>query len=326
MRRFSLCCVAGAAIAFVAANVGLAQTLNPIGISVAADAGADQDMPSATEEPEQIDGSGTYNTNGSAGVVSISNWNNLIIDRFKTSDKGQDGSTNPSSTNPPKTQAVVNSAIPLALNDDTGNPSGASVTAWTGAVSYAQSQSGANSGYTYTNPDAQLNNGYIGDANGRPASITISLPTGFISAGYNVYVYFNVNGGFNASEKGIVSLFNGGNTTNVTGTTNYYVTMEANTDLTGTKPNQTLTYVDDSSSTNSSTYATGNYVNIPVAAGASPSSITVNLGYGTGSTGNEGIAAIELVPVPEPTSLALLLLLCAAPAAWLVSRRRRIAA
>lgn len=317
MRRLSMCCVAGVAAVFAATSFGQAQTLNPIGISVAADAGNVGDSPSATEEPEEMISTQT------AGVVPISNWNNLVIDRFKTNT--QVGGQNPSSSNLPPDQAIPNSAMPFALSDDMGNSSGASVTAWTGAVSYAQSQSGANTGYTYTNADAQLNNGYIGDASGRPASITISLPSGFISAGYNVYVYFNVNGGPNANEKGIVSLYDGGTTTNVTGTPNYYVTMETNADLTGTKPNQTLTYVDDSASTNPSTYATGNFVNIPVAAGASPSSITVNLGYGTGSTGNEGIAAIELVPVPEPTSLALLLL-GAAPAAWVISRRRKIAA
>ena len=85
-------------------HIGRADDMNPIGINIAADSGNDQDTPTATEEPEQID-TGTYAT-GAAGVVAINNYNNLIIDRFKTGDKGQDGLTDPSSSNPPKLQAV----------------------------------------------------------------------------------------------------------------------------------------------------------------------------------------------------------------------------
>jgi hypothetical protein len=318
MSRLSIYFLAGAAAILFVAKVGRADDMNPIGINIAADAGAESDSPSATEEPEQID-TGTYPT-GPAGVVPINNYNNLIITRFKTSDSD-------SSSHLPPAQAVPSTPIPFALNDDTGASSGASVTAWTGGVSYAVSQTGTSPGFTYTQPDAQLNNGYLGDkSTSAPATVTISnLPNYYVTNGYNVYVYFNANGA--AGGKGVISLLQGGTSSAVTGTSSYYVSTEGNGTpaFSGTAhtPGQTFNYIDDSSSTTAGTYTAGDYVNIPVA-GASTSSITIQFAYPpTGGSGQQGITAIELVPVgvPEPASLALILL-GAVPAAWAIRRRK----
>ena len=94
MSRFSFHLLAGAAAILFAANVGQAQTVLPIGINIAADGGTAGS--STGEQPEQLPAADM------AGVVPISNWNNLVITRFTTAQTH-------SSTNLPAAQSIPSS-------------------------------------------------------------------------------------------------------------------------------------------------------------------------------------------------------------------------
>ncbi len=340
MSRICVCLFAGASVCLLAINSGRAQTLNPIGINVAADSnGTVGSMTGEQPELEADDTLGTPPQAGTAGVVPINNWNNLVITRFKPN-------SNPAipSTNLPLTQPVASCAIPFAINDSTGAAvAGAAVTAWTGGDSFSVY------GQARQNNDAQLVNGFLGTQNNPsgtgniPDSITVTLPSGYVNAGYSVYVYFNANAAKLFSDISLTS----GSFTSPT----YYELTQGNTvagipfnnSPAGIGPNGEGIYTyTDGSADNSTTNSTGfgmttgtapnftgslsaNYVviNVPAGAGSSfTASLFEPISTGTGS-GNPGIAALEIVPVPEPASLALLLL-GAAPAAWVVSRRRKI--
>jgi hypothetical protein len=296
MSRISVCLM-GAAILF-AANSGRADDTNPIGISIAADGGSAGSM--TGEQPEQLPAADT------AGVVPITNWNNLVIDRFTTA-QSHSSSSLPTGQNP------ASSAMAFALNDDTNAASGAQVTAWTGGDTYSVY------GTPETNGDQQMMNGLLGSKktggtnSPQNASLTIgSIPNYYVTNGYSVYVYFNNNG---SGQDGIISLTSGTFTS-----ASYYVATVGPIALNGMGQ---YVYTDGSASTTAGTYTASNYVDIAVPAG-NGSSFQVSLNEPT--TGNPGITGLELVPnapvgVPEPGSLALILF-GAVPAAWMIRRRK----
>ena len=131
---------------------GLPTGANGIGVHIA----ADQD-PNGTGASGQLPF--TIGTSVTAGVVPMSNWNDLVITRFTlaNSNVGQDSN---SSTPPPAQGTVSSSSIPLALNTSSGASSGAAVSAWSGAFTFTVYEA-SNASVTAT-PNATLVNGYLG--------------------------------------------------------------------------------------------------------------------------------------------------------------------
>lgn len=181
MRRISVYFHAGVSVIFFAANPGRADSLNPIGINIAG--GQSSDGPEQETDQTNSVTAPTQPEPTTAGVVPIDNWNNLVIDNFTT------GSTH-SSSSLPTGQTPASSTMPFAgtsssgLTDSDGNAvAGAEVTAWTGGISYSTY------GSTKINNNAQLMNGYLGTknngtgSNNVPGSVTVSLPSGYVSAG-----------------------------------------------------------------------------------------------------------------------------------------------
>lgn len=303
MSRISVYLLAGAAAILFAANVGHAQTPLPIGINIAADAGSAGSM--TGEQPEQLPAADT------AGVVPISNWNNLVIDRFTTA-QTHSSSALPTGQNP------ASSAIPFTLSDSSATATTAQVTAWTGGDSYSVY------GTAGSSPDQQLMNGLLGSKktggsnSPQNASLTISsIPAGYISAGYDVYVYYNNNNAVGSPQDGVVTLTSGSFTS-----ATYDVATVGQVPLNG---DGTYPYTEYNTATNtvnvfnSTNYYVSNYLIIPVPAGGASS---FQVSFAEPNTGNPGITAIEIVPVPEPSSLALLLF-ATVPTALLISRRLR---
>lgn len=271
----------------LAASQANADNLNPIGVHIAADAGIKGS--SSGEQPELLGPDVT------AGVVPMSNWNDFVITRFL------DGGDN-SNTNPPEPQSIPTSSAPFTLMDSSGAATSAQVTAWTGNNSYSV----YGGSETAANPDAQLINGYLGSINepgmslpNYPAVMTISsLP---FASGYDVYVYFNSN--FKDRE-GMISLTSGG----YTSATYYFSTLGSSR-----SPTADPFFIDDSSSTTPGVYPEGNYVEITVPAPAidgATNQFTITLSSVDSGSANPthtpGLAAIEIVPIPEPSSLALM--------------------
>lgn len=353
MSRISMYLLAGTAVCLVAVNIGRAQTLNSIGINIAADGGSDG---GATPPPQTLNTSpaegslpsnpvaGFYGTNytvsgGTAtnteANVAIANWNDFIITRFKIADgphasdaaAGWNGGV-PSAQGSYKTSPVAvdpgygSSAAPFLLMDSSGALTTAQVAYWQGTNTFATYNPN-----TGLNPDAQLESGNLGSQHNATgaAQVTIdNIPSGYISAGYNVYVYFNTN---SAGAEAAISLVQptagpDAGLGYVSPSTYYIKTVGNGATIEGTSTADTYEYTDGSSSTTAGVYMASNFVEIPVPAVSATSTFTVN--YAEADAGDGGITAIEIVPVPEPTSLALLLL-GAAPAAWVISRRRKVA-
>ncbi len=303
MSRISVYFLASVAATLFAANIGHSQTPLPIGINIAADGGTANSM--TGEQPEQLPAADV------AGVVPISNWNNLVIDRFTTAQTH-------SSTALPTGQNPASSAIPFTLNDDSATATTAQVTAWTGGDTFSVYQPN-----TETQPDQQLMNGLLGakktggSNSPQNASLTISnIPASYISAGYDVYVYYNNNNAVGSPQDGIVTLTSGAFTSST-----YDVATVGQVPLNG---DGTYPYTQYNTATNtvtvfnSTNFYVSNYLVIPVPSGGA-SSFQVSLFEP--NTGNPGFTAIEIVPVPEPSSIVLLLF-GAAPIGFLIARRR----
>jgi hypothetical protein len=269
----------------------------PIGIHIAADQGTEGS--STGEQPELLGPTVT------AGVVPISNWNDFVITRFTD---GEDRS----STNPPPPQSIPTSSTPFTLNDSSGTPTTAEVTAWSGNNTfdvYGQSETSAN-------PNAQLLNGFLGCINSNeyanhPATFTVGgVP---YSGGYDVYVYFNDN---TPNIEGSLSLTSG----SYAAPTFYFSTM-------GPESPDSSPFFLQSISDTSGLYSQGNYVEFALPAPGSVGSsdgftISIDTPYYVGAhPPTPGIAAIELVPVPEPSSFAILL--AGIVAIWPIARLRR---
>jgi hypothetical protein len=272
----------------------------PIGIHIAADQGTAGS--STGEQPELL------GPNVTAGVVPISNWNDFVITRFF------DG-TDKSSTDLPSPQSIPTSATPFTLNDSSGAATTAQVTAWSGNDSY-DVYGGSE---LPANPNAQLVNGFLGSIHSarfpnHPATFTVSdVP---YTSAYDVYVYFNSAGAAGGDN---------GNTWVASGSfltpTVFFSTM-------GQEPPDTSPFFVQATSNSNSLYMLGNYAEFAMPApGAdgtdSDFTVTVATPYYSGDHDAPipGIAAIELVPVPEPSSLAILL--ACGVAAWPIALLRR---
>jgi PEP-CTERM motif len=269
-------------------------TALPIGIHIAADRGT---VGSSTgEQPELLGPDVT------AGVVPISNWNDFVITRFA------DGGDK-SSTNLPEPQRIPTSATPFTLNDSSGAATTAQVTAWSGNNSY--SYYGASE--TTANPNAQLVNGNLGSINNvkhpnHPATFTVSgVP---YTSGYDIYVYFC------GGDDGSVGIASGSFLTPSV----YFLAIA------GESPTASPFLV-EATSNDPGSYTLGNYAEFAMPAPGSDGTnsaftVTIQLPYSSDTPAPvTGIAAIELVPVPEPSTLAILL--AGLVAVWPIARCRR---
>jgi hypothetical protein len=163
---------------------------------------------------------------------------------------------------------------PFALNNDDGVASGASVTAWTLSVNNSW-----NHGYDSPNANEKL----MGSFADKNPSITISfLPADFVTNGYMVVVYYGNNEGPSTS---VVNLLGGtddiASRTIITGTT----------ELAGYRDNG---FIEE-------TGALTGPSNYTVFTGLNDESFTISFD----NDNNNGISAIQIIQVPEPTSLGL---------------------
>lgn len=301
MHRKSVACLTSIVFLFAASRAN-ATDLNPIGVHIAADGGTEGS--SSGEQPELLGPDVT------AGVVPMSNWNDFVITRFLN---GEDKSN----TDLPEPQSIPTSSTPFTLMDSSGAATSAQVTAWTGNNSFSV----YGGSETAANPNAQLVNGLLGSINAPdrsrpnyPAVMTISsLP---FSAGYDVYVYFNANF---KDYQGMISLASG----SYTSATYYFSTTGQSY-----SPTSNPFFIDDSSSTTPGVYPEGNYVEIPVpASGIDGATNQFTITLSAVDSGNAdpahspGFTAIEIVPIPEPSSLALMIA-AASSMIGLATRRR----
>jgi len=156
--------------------------------------------------------------------------------------------------------------VPFALNDNSGNPSGASVTAWTqtSGNSWSQGQS--------SNPNQKLLNSF---ADQQPAITFSNLPADYVTDGYSVVVYYGNNEGPSTS------------TLSVTGSVNDSVSLSIRTGNTTLSSYGAVGFVQETGSLAGPT-------NYTVIAGLNDPEFTVAL---TGSN-NNGLCAIQIIRGP----------------------------
>lgn len=163
---------------------------------------------------------------------------------------------------------------PFALVNNDGVDSGAVVTAWTQSTNNAWTH-----GYDSPNANEKLMNSFA-DQN---PSITISfLPADFVTNGYMVIVYYGNNEGPSTS---VVNLLGG--TDDIASRT----IITGDTDQGGYRGNGFMEETGD---------LTGP-TNYTVFTGLNDSSFTISFD----GDNNNGISAIQIIQVPEPTSLGL---------------------
>jgi hypothetical protein len=176
-----------------------------------------------------------------------------------------------------------NLATPVALNSSTGAATGATV-----AVS------GMNNAWSLptvpATPDATMMRGYLDSGNTTTTTVTVAnLPAAFTSAGYNVYVYFDGNNTTNA-RSGQYTI----------GSQMIFGMDNASTDFTGS-----FVQVPSTSNTNQmANTPAGNYT-IFTSLTANSFTLTATPAFPATGTLRAPINAIQIVPVPEPGSIAL---------------------
>jgi hypothetical protein len=164
--------------------------------------------------------------------------------------------------------------VPFALNFEDGSASGASVTAWS-----LSSNNSWNHGYDSPNANEKLM-GSFADQN---PSITISfLPEDFVTNGYYVIVYYGNNEGPSTSTINLV-----GSDDDLASRT----IITGNTAGAGYRANG---FVEETGDLAGPT-------NYTVFTGLNDSEFTISFD----GPNNNGISAIQIIQVPEPTSLGL---------------------
>jgi hypothetical protein len=176
-----------------------------------------------------------------------------------------------------------NLATPVALNSSTGAATGATV-----AVS------GMNNAWSLpaapTTPNGTIMQGYLDSGNATTTTVMVAnLPAAFTAAGYNVYVYFDGNNG-GTPRSGQFTI----------GSQSIFGLDPANTDFTGA-----FVQVPSTSNTNQmANTPAGNYM-IFTGLTANTFTLTTTPAFSTTGTLRAPINAIQIVPVPEPGSIAL---------------------
>ena len=167
---------------------------------------------------------------------------------------------------------------PIALNDSNGSSSDVTL------VAYAAGPFGVNGPDTAnTTPQEKLFGGSLG-VNFGPATFTVSGLSGFSS--YDLIVYYTGGDSFSDTRQANITASGSGLTYYVAGDDSVY------TDYT------------QSNSTDSATYASGNYV---VFSGLTDSSETVSMNYVNNNMGLAGFQIEGVNAAPEPATWVLML-------------------
>jgi hypothetical protein len=165
-------------------------------------------------------------------------------------------------------------SVPFALVDNLGNATGASVTSFTLST---------NNSWHHGYSDPNANEKLMGSFADKNPSITISLlPADFVTNGYSVIVYYGNNEGPSTSTLSLI----GSDDDNVTRDI-----ITGNTTSAGYRANG---FVEETGALTGPT-------NYTVFTGLNDESFTLSFG----GDNNNGISGIQIIQVPEPTSLGL---------------------